>query len=164
MAVDSFARLLLFKLLKSGVIPGPDPGPVPGKDTPAEQYNAAVDRFNDLSATLFQSGYDLMGVKIATQTLKAVRAIAIPASYVPLDTFNALENRINAIEALFSVPGAAIMQVPEIDGGDDVEFDELPHAQGEYITEEEYEALKQCVDEIEAVLSLNADKILMVRE
>lgn len=160
MAVDSFARLLLFKLLKGGITPGP----TPGKDTPAEQYDAAVDTINELTQTLFQSGYDLVAVKMAKQTLRAVKAIALPASYVPVDTFNEVQTRIDAITSLFSVPGAAIMQVIETDGGDDVEFDQLPYAEGEYITEEEFEILKECVDEIEAVLTLNADKILMVRE
>lgn len=156
MAVDSFARLLLFKLMKGQ-------GPTPSDNTTGIQYNALVDRVNNIDATLFAQGYDLLAVQ--PSGVKA-RAVAIQAEdvYVPVSEFNELDMRVMAIENLFSVPNAAVMQVKEIDGGDDIGPANIPHTSNKYVTEQEYEVLKSHVSDLENMLSNSAERIMLVSQ
>ena len=74
-------------------------------------------------------------------------------AYVPLDEYEELAQRVWSLEELFSVPGAAFLQVGQENDEDSIVLTNIPYAEGDYVTEAEFDILRQHVEALEEWLS-----------
>lgn len=158
MRLNTFFKLLLYKRLKDGRFPGPSPTDT----TTSQQYNGLVDKVNNLTNVLFKQGYELFFTQAPTARSGMVDIMLLNApSYVPLTDYYRLQSQIIAIENLLTVPGYAIVQVKSGDSTTPV-VSPIPYSDDKYVSEEDFDVLKTRVEEVEAMLSNIAERLMLV--
>ena len=138
----TYPRYLLLETIKEIT-------PDPSKDATGAQYNALAGRVNSIISTLFITGYDVMQVKKTT----AIRRARMAASndFVPIEEYSEVEERVNAIENLLTIPSGAIMGTVKTSEGDIPPA--LPFTSDEYVTQEQFSLLEDYVVDLESLLS-----------
>lgn len=121
-----------------------------------------VDRVATIDNILFANGYNTFATSKEPVSSLIRRFLNINApAYVPIDDYNSLVARVAAIESYLLISKAALFKVVDNEWEGNVQA--LSYAEGEYVTQEEFDKLEEHVEQIEAIVYNEDTKLFIVR-